>query len=298
MRYAIEGAVDGSAYQAIDFSRTAWPVRSGDLDHRPRITGQPSLYPALDGLLGERRKRGQHRGSEQHRKARGTQHQAVVRGSTHRGRRTSPAQLAGLPRTTRHSMGPCVRDPQSSGSARRNRRPCPAGRDLCPTGPEPTPYIKPELLLVPKLSRWLWRGHRDGHYDRGVTIKYEWRGDFGNAALNALHADGFGHPVVQTDWRERLERHSLGWVCAWEDGSLIGFVNVVWDGGVHAFILDTVVARHRRASGIGAALVATAAHEARAAKCEWLHVDFEERLSSFYFDACGFRETTAGLIAL
>ncbi|MDX3612385.1 GNAT family N-acetyltransferase [Streptomyces europaeiscabiei] len=131
-----------------------------------------------------------------------------------------------------------------------------------------------------------------------MTITYELRGDFDNTALDMLHADGFGHPVAGTDWRGRLERHSLGWVCAWEDGSLIGFVNVVWDGGVHAFILDTVVARHRRTRGVGAALVATAAREARAARCEWLHVDFEEPLRSFYVDACGFKETAAGLIAL
>ncbi|WP_217207063.1 GNAT family N-acetyltransferase [Streptomyces sp. AC550_RSS872] len=131
-----------------------------------------------------------------------------------------------------------------------------------------------------------------------MTTRYEWRGDFDNAALNALHADGFGHPVARTDWRARLERHSLGWVCAWEDGRLIGFVNVVWDGGVHAFILDTVVAHDCRSRGVGAALVATAAGEARAAKCQWLHVDFEEHLRSFHFDACGFKETAAGLIAL
>lgn len=131
-----------------------------------------------------------------------------------------------------------------------------------------------------------------------MTIKYEWRGDFDNTALNTLHADGFGHPGAQTDWRDRLERHSLGWVCAWADGSLIGFVNVAWDGGVHAFILDTVVARHYRARGVGAELIATASDEARAAKCEWLHVDFEKHLRPFYFDACGFKETAAGLIAL
>ncbi|MBL1119373.1 GNAT family N-acetyltransferase [Streptomyces sp. 110] len=131
-----------------------------------------------------------------------------------------------------------------------------------------------------------------------MTFNCEWRGDFDNAALNALHAEGFGYPVAQTDWREQLERYSLGWVCAREDGSLIGFVNVAWDGGVHAFILDTVVAQHHRSRGVGSALVATAAHEARAAKCEWLHVDFEEHLRSFYFDACGFQETPAGLIAL
>ncbi|WP_333773469.1 GNAT family N-acetyltransferase [Streptomyces sp. IBSBF 3136] len=131
-----------------------------------------------------------------------------------------------------------------------------------------------------------------------MTIQYQWRGDFENSALNALHADGFGHPVARTDWRERLRRHSLGWVCAWEDGSLIGFVNVAWDGGAHAFILDTVVALHHRSKGVGAALLSTAAEEARIAKCEWLHVDFEEHLRSFYFHGCGFRETAAGLIAL
>ncbi|WP_406457846.1 GNAT family N-acetyltransferase [Streptomyces sp. NBC_00876] len=131
-----------------------------------------------------------------------------------------------------------------------------------------------------------------------MAIKYEWQGDFDDASLNRLHADGFGSPVAQTDWQARLERHSLGWVCARENGNLIGFVNVVWDGGAHAFILDTVVARHLRSRGVGAALVAVAAKEARAAKCEWLHVDFEEHLRSFYFDACGFRETAAGLIAL
>ncbi|MET8648138.1 GNAT family N-acetyltransferase [Streptomyces sp. NPDC057746] len=131
-----------------------------------------------------------------------------------------------------------------------------------------------------------------------MTITYEWRGRFDNATLNALHADGFGPPVAETDWRERLERYSLGWVCAREEGDLIGFVNVAWDGGVHAFLLDTVVAQRLRAKGIGTALVAAAAREARAARCKWLHVDFEEHLRSFYFDACGFKETTAGLIAL
>ncbi|MCC9711470.1 GNAT family N-acetyltransferase [Streptomyces sp. MNU76] len=131
-----------------------------------------------------------------------------------------------------------------------------------------------------------------------MAIEYEWRGEFDNTALNALHAEGFGHPVAQSDWRERLERHSLGWVCAWEDGSLIGFVNVAWDGGVHAFLLDTVVAPHRERRGVGGALVAAAAREARIAKCEWLHVDFEEHLRVFYVDACGFKETAAGLIAL
>ena len=47
-------------------------------------------------------------------------------------------------------------------------------------------------------------------------------------------------------------------------------------------------------------LVATAVGHARQAGCEWIEVDFDdaERLAPFYFDACGFRPTNAGLIHL
>jgi hypothetical protein len=77
-------------------------------------------------------------------------------------------------------------------------------------------------------------------------------------------------------------------------GRLVGFVNVAWDGGVHAFVLDMmVVATHRR-QGVGARLVAVA--EARAAGCEWLHADFDDEHKAFYFDACGFRTPPAGVI--
>ncbi|OIK07541.1 GNAT family N-acetyltransferase [Streptomyces monashensis] len=131
-----------------------------------------------------------------------------------------------------------------------------------------------------------------------MTITYEWRGDLDDDALDALHADGFGHPVGRSEWRARLERHSLGWVCAREDGTLVGFVNVAWDGGAHAFLVDTVVARHCRRRGVGAALVAAAAEGARSARCAWLHVDFEDHLRPFHLDACGFEETAAGLLAL
>ncbi|MFC8825997.1 GNAT family N-acetyltransferase [Streptomyces sp. NPDC057137] len=131
-----------------------------------------------------------------------------------------------------------------------------------------------------------------------MTITYEWRGDFENTAVNVLHAEGFNHRTLDLDWLTRVHRHSLGWVCARREGELVGFVNVAWDGGVHAFVLDTVVSGELRRSGIGAGLVATAAEEARAAKCAWLHVDFDDDLRAFYFDACGFKPTNAGLIAL
>jgi hypothetical protein len=41
-----------------------------------------------------------------------------------------------------------------------------------------------------------------------------------------------------------------------------------------------------------------ATQNTRAAGCEWLHVDFEDHLSEFYFDGCGFTPGAAGLIAL
>jgi GNAT superfamily N-acetyltransferase len=125
-----------------------------------------------------------------------------------------------------------------------------------------------------------------------------WRGAFTNDEVNALHALAFGHPVGDVDWWTRVHRHSLGWVCARVDGALVGFVNVAWDGGAHAFLLDTMVVDELRGRGIGAELVAAAATGARSAGCQWLHVDFEDRLRPFYFDACGFRPTAAGLIAL
>jgi ribosomal protein S18 acetylase RimI-like enzyme len=138
-----------------------------------------------------------------------------------------------------------------------------------------------------------------------MPITYAWRGAFDNLALNELHAEGFEHKVLDDDWRVQLERHSLGWVCAYESGdggegedSLVGFVNVAWDGAVHAFVLDTLVSAHARRRGIAKELIAIAQREAREAGCEWLHVDFEDHLRDFYFDACGFVPTNAGLISL
>ena len=135
-------------------------------------------------------------------------------------------------------------------------------------------------------------------WDRDPVIDYTWRGRFTNTALNALHAEGFHHQVLTDDWWAQVNRHSLGWVCAERDGELVGFVNVAWDGAVHAFLLDTLVTAALRRHGVGRRLVATAVDHTRAAGCEWLHVDFDDDLDPFYFDSCGFRPTKAGLIAL
>lgn len=137
------------------------------------------------------------------------------------------------------------------------------------------------------------------HYFAGMAVTYEWRGAFGNVEVNALHAEAFETRVFDAsefDWERLVPEHSLGWVVARDDGALVGFVNVVWDGLVHAWIQDVMSATRGR--GVGTQLVAVARDQAGAAGCEWLHVDFDERLSPFYFGACGFTPTTAGLIAL
>jgi GNAT superfamily N-acetyltransferase len=132
-----------------------------------------------------------------------------------------------------------------------------------------------------------------------MEITYEWRGAFENPEVNALHAEAFEHPVLEDDdWWGQVNRHSLGWVCARQGEDLVGFVNVAWDGAAHAFILDTMVTATAGRKGIGTRLVELTVPEVRAAGCEWLHVDFDDHLRSFYFDACGFEPTNAGLIAL
>jgi len=128
---------------------------------------------------------------------------------------------------------------------------------------------------------------------------FEWRGDIDNAALCALMAAAFGGRPSLKDWRSQLCSHSLGWVCATHPSAgLVGFVNVPWDGDVHAFLLDTALLPSWQRHGIATDLVAVAVDHARRAGCQWLHVDYEPHLDGFYERACGFRPTEAGLIDL
>ncbi|MEJ7622648.1 MAG: GNAT family N-acetyltransferase [Pyrinomonadaceae bacterium] len=91
--------------------------------------------------------------------------------------------------------------------------------------------------------------------------------------------------------------HSLTYVAAYRREMLIGFVNIAWDGGEHAFLLDTAVHRDYRRIGLGRGLVERAIAETRRRGPKWLHVDFEPHLEKFYREA-GFRDTRAGLIRL
>jgi ribosomal protein S18 acetylase RimI-like enzyme len=124
-----------------------------------------------------------------------------------------------------------------------------------------------------------------------------WRGPLDDAELVDLVTSHGGRPTA--GWWDRIRPHSFGWVTARDaDGTLVGFVNVVSDGDCHAFLLDTKTRGELQRRGIGTRVVALAAEQARSAGHEWLHVDFDDELAPFYFDACGFEPTQAGLIRL
>ncbi|WP_328473094.1 GNAT family N-acetyltransferase [Actinoplanes sp. NBC_00393] len=132
-----------------------------------------------------------------------------------------------------------------------------------------------------------------------MTIALVPRFPVDDVQLSALHARAFGGDAVEVrPWAQRLDRHALTWIGAFDGERLVGFVQVCWDGGSHAFLLDTAVEEDQQRHGIGARLVKAAVDEARAAGCAWLHVDFEPHLEHFYLNACGFRATGAGLVQL
>ena len=79
---------------------------------------------------------------------------------------------------------------------------------------------------------------------------------------------------------------------------MVGFANVAWDGGAHAFLLDVVVEPKRQGRGIGAALVGEAVRLTAETGCEWLHVDFVPERAAFHLDVCRFTRSQAGVIRL
>lgn len=128
-------------------------------------------------------------------------------------------------------------------------------------------------------------------------VEYSWRGAISDDEMVELVESHGGSPAP--GWWDQIRTRSLGWVAARRrDGVLVGFVNIAWDGGDHAFLIDAKTRGSWQRQGIGTELVRRAAQHAKAVGCEWLHVDFEPRLAAFYVDACRFRPTDAGLIHL
>ncbi len=129
------------------------------------------------------------------------------------------------------------------------------------------------------------------------AIQFRWREQLDDSQLVTLTLSHGGN--AEPGWWNQIRRHSLGWVSAHTGGRvLIGFANVAWDGGDHAFLLDPKVHADYQRRGIGTELVRRCEQAARDAGCSWLHVDFRPELRPFYFQACGFRATDAGLIDL
>ena len=96
-----------------------------------------------------------------------------------------------------------------------------------------------------------------------TALSVAWRGSFTDAEVNQLHADAFDHRVFDDAWNTLVAENSLGWVTARDDGRLVGFVNVVWDGQVHAWLQDTTVAPAAQRMGVGTRLVSAARDGAR-----------------------------------
>lgn len=96
---------------------------------------------------------------------------------------------------------------------------------------------------------------------------------------------------------EAVLPRSLCWVGAFAGETLVGFVNIAWDGGGHAFLLDTTVHPSWQRQGIASRMVRRASDLARERGATWLHVDYVPQLEALYA-GCGFRPTAAGLIRL
>jgi ribosomal protein S18 acetylase RimI-like enzyme len=111
------------------------------------------------------------------------------------------------------------------------------------------------------------------------------------AELSALDANWHDDDLA------RIFDHSLCHACAYFDDRLVGYVNVAWDGGVHAFLLDPTVHPDYRHRGIGTQLVRAVVGHLSGRGLDWLHVDYRPELKRFY-RACGFVPTAAGLIRL
>ena len=127
-----------------------------------------------------------------------------------------------------------------------------------------------------------------------MSLEYKIRPTLTNKLLTPLFEAVWGG--ASEDY-EPVLAHSLTYVAAFEATRLVGFVNVAWDGGVHAFLLDTTVHPDVQRRGVGTQLVNQAVTEAKRLGMHWLHVDYDASLDSFY-KGCGFKKSHAGLIRL
>jgi len=113
--------------------------------------------------------------------------------------------------------------------------------------------------------------------------------------LNGLLVSAWGSSDLKDI--SHLRDISFAYLCAYHHEMLVGFLNIVSDGNKHAFLLDTTVRKEYQRNGIGKRLVQTGLDVVRSSGLEWVHVDYEQHLESFYV-SCGFRVSNAGVLNL
>jgi GNAT superfamily N-acetyltransferase len=130
-----------------------------------------------------------------------------------------------------------------------------------------------------------------------MSIRYERRPALSNQDLGDLLESDVPEED-RADYSQILAR-SLLWIGAYDGHRLVGYCNVAWDGGVHAFLLDPTVRAGYRRRGIGTGLVREAlAATAEYPQLQWVHVDALPELMHGFYEPTGFRPTTAGLVWL
>lgn len=130
-----------------------------------------------------------------------------------------------------------------------------------------------------------------------MEIEYRIKPQINNEEFNDLMNRVWNDLEGTNEDYQLMLKLSLTYVGAFIDEKLVGFINVAWDGGEHAFILNTSVDSEYRRKGIGSELVQIAVEESKKVGMTWLHVDYEPEYKNFY-QKCGFRHTEAGLIKL
>ncbi len=128
-----------------------------------------------------------------------------------------------------------------------------------------------------------------------IVIRYELSPPLENRAMQALFSSAWNYESTG-DYQPILARAD-GYVAAFDGEQLVGFVKIITDAGLHAFLLDTTVHPKYQRRGIGLELVRRVTALAQDLGCSWLHVDFEAQQASLY-EQCGFKATQAGLIRL
>jgi ribosomal protein S18 acetylase RimI-like enzyme len=140
------------------------------------------------------------------------------------------------------------------------------------------------------------RGNLDSTAQQGMTLEYRRRPPLTNEMLSELLEAEVDISRDKPRDYENLLTHSLTWIGAFDGDRLIGYANVAWDGGVHAFLLDPTVTEEYRGRGIGTRLVKEVlAAVAEYPNLEWIHVDSSDELMERFYIPAGFRPTAAGL---